>query len=95
MDTLLLLEMESLSCKMEEVQLPLDLGKHEERVGITPQKTVEEEREETPRVLKEKNSGGHQNIVARRNKEEGKKITPPNVKLPLKDLLGSLRGERP
>lgn len=88
MDTLLLLEMENLSCKMEEVQLPLDLGKHEERVGITPQKTVEEGGEENPSVLKEKNRGGHQNIVARRNKEEGKKISPPNVKLPPKRPFG-------
>lgn len=72
---------------MAEVQFPLDLQKHES-VGVTPEKTVEQEDEETPSVLKEKNSEGHQNIVARRNKEEGKKITPPNVKVPPKRAFG-------
>lgn len=72
---------------MAEVQYPLDLQKHD-GVGVTPEKTVEQEEEEIPSVLKEKNSEGHQNIVARRNKEEGKKITPPNVKVPPKRAFG-------
>lgn len=83
-----MLEMENLPCRMEELQLPLDLEKHEEGVRVTHQNTMEAEEEETPSVLKEKNSEGHQNIVARRNKEEGKKITPPNVKVPPKRAFG-------
>ncbi len=73
---------------MVEEQLPLELQKHEDGVGVTPEKTMVKEEEKIPSVLKEKNSEGPQNIVARRNKEEGKKITPPNVKVPPKRAFG-------
>eukprot|EP01018_Ginkgo_biloba_P013423 Gb_26295 [translate_table: standard] len=71
----------------EDVYSPLDLRKNQqEDIGTAPEKTMVEGTEVTS-VLKEKNTE-HRNIVARRNKEEGKRVSPPNVKVPPKKVFG-------